>query len=54
MNSSKEIHTFDSGLKLWQRSYYDHIIRNESDYLEKINYIHNNPAMWRDDEYYIQ
>ncbi len=28
---------------LWQRSYYDHIIRNEADYLEKRNYILTNP-----------
>ena len=40
--------------KLWQRSYYDHIIRNDADYIEKANYILTNPARWREDEYYIQ
>lgn len=38
--------------KLWQRSYYDHIIRDEADYLEKRNYIDTNPQRWAEDEYY--
>ena len=36
--------------KLWQRDYYDHIIRNEKDYLEKLQYIDCNPDKWKDDE----
>ena len=43
----------NSGIELWQRSYYDHIIRNEADYIEKLNYILTNPAKWADDKYYI-
>ena len=35
---------------LWQRSYYEHVIRNENS-LENIrNYIVNNPAQWELDE----
>ena len=30
--------------KLWQKGYYDHIIRNGKDFEEKINYIHKNPV----------
>ncbi|KPL00033.1 MAG: hypothetical protein AMJ91_05525 [candidate division Zixibacteria bacterium SM23_73_3] len=30
--------------KLWQRGFYDHVIRNKSDLLEKLNYIHQNPV----------
>ena len=41
-----------AGNKLWQRSYYDHIIRDEKDYMEKLNYILSNPLKWADDEYY--
>lgn len=41
-----------AGNKLWQRSYYDHIIRDEKDYMEKRNYILTNPLKWLDDEYY--
>ena len=44
----------NSGIELWQRSYYDHIIRNEADYIEKLNYILTNPAKWADDGYCIQ
>ena len=38
---------------LWQRSYIDHIIRNEKDYLEHLQYIDNNPLKWKLDKYYI-
>lgn len=38
--------------KLWQRSYYDHVIRNYDDYLRVWNYIESNPARWAEDEYY--
>ena len=31
------------GKNIWQTSYNDHIIRNEKDYLEIIEYIDNNP-----------
>lgn len=41
------------GQKLWQPSFYDHIIRGESDYLTKWNYISTNPARWTEDEYFI-
>ena len=41
-----------AGNKLWQRSFYDHIIRDEKDYMEKLNYILSNPLKWADDEYY--
>ncbi|MBE6776613.1 MAG: transposase [Ruminococcaceae bacterium] len=35
------LQSFDK--KLWQKSYYDHIIRNELDYNETWEYIENNP-----------
>ena len=38
--------------RLWQRSYYEHIIRNENDYKNIYLYIDNNPAHWAEDEYY--
>ena len=40
------------GRKLWQRSYYDHVIRSEADYLRIWQYIDENPAKWAEDEYY--
>ena len=33
--------------KLWQRSYYDHIIRNEQDFREVWSYIEENPLRWQ-------
>ena len=33
--------------KLWQKSYYDHVIRNQQDYDETWRYIENNPAKWK-------
>ena len=37
---------------LWQKSFYDHIIRNEEDYLRIWEYIDTNPFKWEDDELY--
>ncbi|MDE5605099.1 MAG: transposase, partial [Eubacterium sp.] len=37
---------------LWQRGFYDHIIRDEEDYMIKAQYIENNPAKWLEDKYY--
>ena len=37
--------------KVWQRNYYDHILRNEADYIEKRKYIEENPDKWHLDEY---
>lgn len=36
--------------KLWQRDFYDHILRNEANYLEKLKYIDENPDKWQQDE----
>jgi hypothetical protein len=33
-------------IKLWQKSYYDHVIRNQQDYDETWQYIENNPSKW--------
>ncbi len=32
--------------KLFQSSFYDHIIRNEKDYEKTIEYVENNPSRW--------
>lgn len=39
---------------LWQTSFYDHIIRDEKDYLRIWEYIENNPAKWNEDKYYTE
>lgn len=44
--------TKQCGKSIWQDKYYDHVIRDENDYLTKYQYIENNPAKWAEDEYY--
>ncbi len=41
------------GFSIWQKSFYDHIIRDKNDYLRIWEYIENNPGKWAEDEYYI-
>ena len=42
------------GYSIWQKSYHDHIIRNEADYPRIWNYIDTNPEKWREDRYYTE
>jgi hypothetical protein len=35
--------------RIWQRNYWDHIIRDENDYNKITEYIVNNPLTWADD-----
>ncbi|MBK9098411.1 MAG: transposase [bacterium] len=44
--------TKNTELKIWQRNYYEHIIRNEVDLQNIRNYIELNPLKWELDEYY--
>ena len=41
----------ESGFDIWQRRYYDHIIRNSRDYTDTWQYINDNPARWAEDQY---
>jgi len=38
--------------KLWQKNFYENIIKNEKMYLEIKNYIINNPKSWDEDKFY--
>ena len=52
MNTAKAINLIlnSSGVPVWQRNYYEHIIRNE-DELERIRkYIYYNPQQWAQDD----
>ena len=40
--------------RLWQTSFYDHIIRDEADYRRIWNYIDTNPGKWSEDKYYVE
>ena len=39
--------------KLWQISFHDHVIRDQTDYQRIWAYIDTNPARWMDDCFYI-
>ena len=41
-----------AGFCVWQKSFHDHIIRDEEDYCRIDEYIENNPVRWVDDCYY--
>ena len=43
----------ESGLRIWQRGYHDHVIRDSNDYQIRWKYISDNPARWAEDEYYV-
>ncbi len=46
MNSYKASVSRDAGFPIWQRSFYDHIIRNQPYFEETWKYIDNNPLQW--------
>ena len=41
------------GYSVWQRNYYEHIIRTGESYRQISDYIVNNPTKWQDDKFYI-
>lgn len=44
----------ECGFPIWQKGFYDHIIRDEEDYINKAEYIINNPLKWNEDELYCK
>jgi REP element-mobilizing transposase RayT len=40
------------GEPVWQRNYYEHVIRDEEDYVRICAYIEDNPRRWAEDEYH--
>ena len=42
------------GENIWQRGFYDHVIRGQEDYDEIKKYIYENPIRWRYDELYTE
>lgn len=52
INQLKGTVTKHIGRPIWQKSYHDHIIRNEDDYRNTWQYIDANPEKWELDAYY--
>ena len=40
------------GYPIWEKGYYDHIIRGEEDFVLTRKYIQENPMKWAEDKYY--
>jgi len=40
----KEAHGVTRKIKLWQRGFWDHVIRDERDFVNHFHYIHYNPV----------
>ena len=54
VRSLKSYITKQIGYSMWQKSFYDEIIRNEEAYQNIWRYIDNNPAKWAEDDYYVK
>lgn len=42
------------GVPVWQRNYYEHIIRDDASHAAIAQYIENNPAQWQEDELFVE
>lgn len=54
INQLKGIVSKQIGHSIWQKLYYDHIIRNDAEYRKIWEYIENNPLKWKLDCYYCE
>lgn len=54
MNASKAIRQHYGDDAVWQRGYYDHVIRNREDYTALAEYIQTNPLRWELDKLYAE
>ncbi len=52
ISTLKRLTNREAGFNLWQRSYHDHIIRDDNDYEKIWQYIENNPQKWELDKYF--
>ena len=51
---TRRIHVTAPDAIVWQRSYHDHVIRDENGYRKIWDYIENNPAKWEEDCFYVE
>ena len=42
-----------AGFAVWQKGFYDHVIRNDNDYRDIWNYIEGNPSKWTEDKLFV-
>lgn len=49
---TKQLNLINTGGPVWQRNYYENIIRNAESYQRIANYIVNNPTKWNEDKFH--
>jgi len=54
VHGMKFVVTKQIGYAIWQRSYHEHIVRNETEYRHIWRYIDNNPTKWAEDRYFVE
>ena len=52
MAVTKKIRQINPEIIVWQRSFHDHVIRNQTGYEKIWEYIENNPIKWEEDCFY--
>jgi len=52
INQWKRAISIKVGRSVWQKSFHDHVIRNENEYIKIAEYIENNPIRWEEDCFY--
>jgi len=50
---TKWMHQSTNFHDIWQRNYWEHIVRDETEMNRIRQYIHNNPAQWKSDRLYM-
>ena len=53
INQTKGVVSKKAGFPVWQKGFYDHVIRGDRDYRDVWNYIEGNPGKWKEDKLYI-
>ena len=53
INQLKGIVTKRAGKRIWQKGFYDQVVRTEAEFLAIGEYIEYNPAKWKTDDYYV-
>ena len=51
INAFKGLVTKECGGSVWQRGYYDRILKGREEYADCAEYIQNNPSNWADDKF---
>ena len=51
VNQFKGYVTKAAGVRVWQKGFYDHVVRSDADFINIWQYIEGNPSKWAEDKY---